>query len=65
VDGLPLSCVKDWVQIFQELVLIDWIITEPPQRFLEFLEGMQDPDKWHETIEAIFLGKAYMLRPEC
>ncbi len=36
-----------------KLVLVDWILTEPPQSFLEALKGMQDPARWKDTVEAI------------
>ncbi|MEM2897677.1 MAG: alpha/beta hydrolase [Nitrososphaerota archaeon] len=37
-----------------KLVLIDWIVLEAPQPFLEALKGMQDSDKWRQTVEQIF-----------
>ncbi|MEM0029503.1 MAG: alpha/beta hydrolase [Candidatus Nitrosocaldus sp.] len=40
--------------LIPKLVLVDWILTEPPQQFLEALKGMQDPYRWQETVEAIF-----------
>lgn len=37
-----------------KLVLVDWILTEPSQQFLEVLKGMQDPDRWKDAVEEIF-----------
>ncbi len=33
------------------LVLLDWIITEPPLPFLEVLTGMQNPKRWKQIVE--------------
>lgn len=41
-------------QRIPKLVLVDWIVLEPPKPFLEALKGMQDPDKWRQTVEHIF-----------
>ena len=39
----------------EKLVLLDWIIMmQPPREFFEGLDGMQSPQRWHETIERIF-----------
>jgi len=39
----------------KKLVLLDWIIMmQPPREFFEALDGMQSPQRWHETVERIF-----------
>ncbi len=37
-----------------ELVLLDWIILDPPPPFVSVLEGLQDPDHWHEARSGLF-----------
>jgi len=37
-----------------KLVLLDWIIMEAPNSFLQVLQGMQSPERWRETVEQIF-----------
>ncbi len=37
-----------------KLVLVDWLVLEAPQPFLEALKGMQDPAKWRQTVEQVF-----------
>lgn len=37
-----------------KLILVDWILTEPSQQFLEVLKRMQDPDRWKDAVEDIF-----------
>ncbi|GBC73383.1 1H-3-hydroxy-4-oxoquinaldine 2,4-dioxygenase [archaeon HR04] len=37
-----------------KLILVDWILIEPSQQFLEVLKRMQDPDRWKDAVEAIF-----------
>jgi hypothetical protein len=34
-----------------KIVLLEWLVLEPPQHFLEALHGMQSPDRWRETVE--------------
>jgi pimeloyl-ACP methyl ester carboxylesterase len=36
------------------LVLLDWIITEAPPPFLAVLQGLQDPQRWHDTRDQLF-----------
>lgn len=39
----------------EKLVLLDWIILmQPPREFFAALEGLQSPDRWHETVERLF-----------
>lgn len=37
-----------------KLVLLEWIVTEAPPPFLDALSGMQSPERWRQTVEAIF-----------
>ena len=37
-----------------KLVLLDWIITEPPPPFVEVLNGLQSPERWLQTRETLF-----------
>lgn len=41
-------------QRVQKLVLLDWIISEPPPPFLGALQGLQSPESWNETREQLF-----------
>jgi pimeloyl-ACP methyl ester carboxylesterase len=34
----------------RKLVLLDWIVSEAPQSFLDALESLQSPDRWQETV---------------
>lgn len=34
-----------------KLVLLDWIVTEPPAPFLDTLRGMQSADQWRQTVD--------------
>jgi len=34
-----------------KLVLLDWIVTEPPAPFLETLRGMQSAEHWKQTVD--------------
>jgi pimeloyl-ACP methyl ester carboxylesterase len=36
------------------LVLLDWIVLEPPAPFLEALQSLQDPARWRQTREQLF-----------
>ena len=36
------------------IVLLEWLILEPPAPFLEALKGMQSPEHWRETVKQIF-----------
>ncbi len=36
------------------LVLLEWLILEPPAPFLGALEGMQSPERWRETVDQTF-----------
>jgi pimeloyl-ACP methyl ester carboxylesterase len=36
------------------LVFLDWIILEAPPPFLEVLQSLQDPSRWHQTREQLF-----------
>jgi pimeloyl-ACP methyl ester carboxylesterase len=39
----------------EKLVLLDWIILmQPPREFFAALDGLQSPDRWHETAERLF-----------
>lgn len=37
-----------------KIVLLEWLILEPPQPFLKALEGMQSRDLWRQTVGQIF-----------
>lgn len=37
-----------------KLVLLDWIILEPPPPFLGALQSLQDPAQWQQTREKLF-----------
>jgi pimeloyl-ACP methyl ester carboxylesterase len=37
-----------------KLVLLDWIVTEPPAAFLDMLKGMQSAQSWRQTVDQIF-----------
>jgi pimeloyl-ACP methyl ester carboxylesterase len=37
-----------------KLVLLDWIIMEPPPPFLEALKGLQSPELWEQTRKLLF-----------
>lgn len=37
-----------------KLVLLDWIVLEPPRPFLESLQGLQDPERWKSTRAKLF-----------
>ena len=34
-----------------KLVLLDWIVTEPPPPFLDALRGMQSAERWKQTVD--------------
>lgn len=36
------------------LILIDWIVLDPPQPFLAALHAMQDPNRWRKTRDQLF-----------
>jgi pimeloyl-ACP methyl ester carboxylesterase len=36
------------------IILLDWIVLDPPPPFAAVLEGVQDPDRWAETREQLF-----------
>ncbi len=36
------------------LVLLDWIVTEPPEAFRAALAGLQSPERWRQTVEQLF-----------
>ena len=36
------------------LVLLDWIVLDPPPPFLEALRGLQDPERWKSTRARLF-----------
>lgn len=36
------------------LVLIDWIVLDPPQPFLAALHALQDPQRWRQTRDQLF-----------
>ena len=36
------------------LVLIDWIVLDPPQPFVAALHAMQDPKRWRQTRDQLF-----------
>jgi pimeloyl-ACP methyl ester carboxylesterase len=36
------------------LVLLDWIVTEAPPRFLDALAALQDPARWQQTRDGLF-----------
>lgn len=36
------------------VVLLDWIVLEPPPPFVAALEAMQTPDRWREAVEGLF-----------
>lgn len=38
----------------EKLVLLDWIVLEPPQPFLGVLQSLQDPVEWERTREGLF-----------
>jgi pimeloyl-ACP methyl ester carboxylesterase len=43
------------------LVLLDWIVLDPPRAFLEALQSLQDPERWKSTraqLFALWLGGA-------
>jgi pimeloyl-ACP methyl ester carboxylesterase len=40
--------------VVQKLILVDWILTEPPQPFIQALRGMQDPYRWKDIVKDIF-----------
>lgn len=37
-----------------KLVLLDWLVLEPPAPFLDVLRGMRSPDEWRETVDDMF-----------
>jgi pimeloyl-ACP methyl ester carboxylesterase len=37
-----------------KLVFLDWIILDPPPPFLEALQGLQSPERFQQTREALF-----------
>jgi pimeloyl-ACP methyl ester carboxylesterase len=37
-----------------KIVLIDWIVLDPPTPFLSALRGLQDPNQWEETRNRLF-----------
>jgi pimeloyl-ACP methyl ester carboxylesterase len=37
-----------------KLVLLDWIILDPPPPFLGALQGLQSPEQWEQTREQLF-----------
>lgn len=39
-----------------KLVLVDWLVLDPPPGFLEALKGMQSSERWRATVDAIFDG---------
>ena len=38
----------------QKIVLLDWIVLDPPPPFLGALQGLQDPAAWQQTREQLF-----------
>lgn len=36
------------------IVLVDWLVLDPPQPFIGALAALQDPGKWHATREQLF-----------
>jgi pimeloyl-ACP methyl ester carboxylesterase len=36
-----------------KIVLLEWLVLEPPDPFLEALRGMQSPNRWRETVDQI------------
>ncbi len=37
-----------------KLVLLDWLVLEPPAAFLQALDGMQSRENWSQTVNQIF-----------
>jgi pimeloyl-ACP methyl ester carboxylesterase len=37
-----------------KLVLVDWLVLDPPPPFLEALRGMQSPENWKKTVDDTF-----------
>ncbi len=35
------------------IVLLDWIVTEPPPAFRDVLRGLQSPERWRETVDVL------------
>ncbi len=38
----------------QALVVLDWLVLDPPPPFLEALQGLQHPDRWRQTRDQLF-----------
>ncbi len=36
------------------LVLMDWLVLDPPPPFLDALQALQDPDRWQQTRDQLF-----------
>ncbi|GBC71606.1 1H-3-hydroxy-4-oxoquinaldine 2,4-dioxygenase [Candidatus Calditenuaceae archaeon HR02] len=41
-------------ETIQKLVLLDWLVLEPPQPFLEALKGLQSREHWEQVRETLF-----------
>jgi pimeloyl-ACP methyl ester carboxylesterase len=37
-----------------KLVLLSWIVTDPPPQFLTVLRGLEDPDQWKQMRDQLF-----------
>jgi len=36
------------------LVLMDWLVLDPPPPFLDAVQALQDPDRWQQTRDQLF-----------
>ena len=45
---------RELPETIQELVLLDWLVLQPPQEFLEGLKGLKNPEQWKQIRDELF-----------
>lgn len=51
---VAIDLYRELPDTIHELVLLDWLVLQPPQGFLEGLKGLQSPTQWKQIRDALF-----------